>query len=293
MRITQGMMVTNQVARLQGRLERYERSQSQLGTGKQLLRPSDDPSAANRGLVLRASQRARLQEERNAADARTWLDLADSKLQGVMARLQRARELMVASGNSASGQNHRARATEIAEIRDEIRALANAEHGGQPLFGGTSAATPVDDAGGWNYQGNDGEITRRVGENDVVTVNVTAADAFGFSAGRNVFSLLDDVETAMLAGDETVVGGRLTDMDAAMGDIGDALGRIGAATNRVDAAMQRNTDAQLAIRTELAETEDVDISEAVMELQTQEVAYQATLSALGRVLQPSLVDFLR
>lgn len=293
MRITQGTMVANQVARLQTRLERYERSQSQLGTGKHLLRPSDDPSAANRGLLLRASQRARLQEERNAADASTRLDLADSKLQGAMTRLQRARELMVASGSSASDQNHRARALEIAEIRDEIEALANAEHGGQPLFGGTAAGRPVDGAGGWTYEGNAGEITRRVGENDVVTVNVTAADAFGFTGGRDVFSLLDDVEAAMAAGDEAAVSGYLDDVDAAMGDVGDALGRIGAATNRVDAAMQRNTDTQLAIRTELSETEDVDVAEAVMELQTQEVAYQATLSALSRVLQPSLVDFLR
>ena len=292
MRITQGMMVANQVTRLQGQLARFERTQSQLGTGKHLLKPSDDPAAANRGLILRADQRARLQEERNAADARTWLDLADSKLQGAMARLQRARELMVASGSSGSVENHRARAAEITEIRDEIMAIANAEHGGQPLFAGTTRGPAVNTATG-AYVGNDGRIERRIGENDTVEVNVTAQEAFGVGGAGDVLALLDQVAAAMNAGDEAQVSGRLGDMDAAMTRVGDSLATVGAATNRVEAAMQRNTDAQLALRTELSEVEDVDVAEAVMELQTQEVAYQSTLAALSRVLQPSLVDFLR
>ena len=292
MRITQGMMVTNQVTRLQGQLARFERTQSQLGTGKHLLKPSDDPAAANRGLILRADQRARLQEERNATDARTWLDLADSKLQGAMARLQRARELMVASGSSGSVENHRARAAEITEIRDEIMAIANAEHGGQPLFAGTTRGPAVDATGA--YVGNEGRVERRIGENDTVEVNVTAKQAFGIDgADAGVLALLDEVANAMDVGDEAEVSRLLADMDTAMTRVGDSLATIGAATNRVEAAMQRNTDAQLALRTELSEVEDVDVAEAVMELQTQEVAYQSTLAALSRVLQPSLVDFLR
>ena len=38
--------------------------------------------------------------------------------------------------------------------------------------------------------------------------------------------------------------------------------------------------------------EDVDLAEGIMTLQTQEVAYKATLGALSRAIQPSLVDFL-
>ena len=39
--------------------------------------------------------------------------------------------------------------------------------------------------------------------------------------------------------------------------------------------------------------EDVDLAEVMMQLQLQQVAYQAALAATARVLQPSLADFLR
>ena len=62
--------------------------------------------------------------------------------------------------------------------------------------------------------------------------------------------------------------------------------------SRIEAAQLRNEEQQGVLNTRLTEVEDVDLTEAVMELQTQEVALQATLGALSRALQPSLVDFL-
>ncbi|MEX1162764.1 MAG: flagellin [Nitriliruptor sp.] len=299
MRITQGTMVNSQLSRLQNRLERFERAQSQLGTGKAILKPSDDPAAANRGLLLRASQRARVQEARNGADASSWLALADSKLEGATTRLHRARDLTVSGASNQDPGSQRAMATEIEAIRDELIGIANSQHAGRPLFTGfAEGKAVVPDGGVWRYGGDDGVINRRVSEHDVVKVNVTAADAFGpFAVApddpTDVFSLLDTIAAALRNGDQATLTGKLAELDVAMERIGDQQSILGAATNRVEAAMARNADEQLSIRSELAVTEDVDIAGAVMELQTQEVAYQATLAALSRVLQPSLVDFLR
>jgi flagellar hook-associated protein 3 FlgL len=38
---------------------------------------------------------------------------------------------------------------------------------------------------------------------------------------------------------------------------------------------------------------NADLAQAMVDLQLQEVAYQASLATTARVLQPSLVDFLR
>jgi len=43
----------------------------------------------------------------------------------------------------------------------------------------------------------------------------------------------------------------------------------------------------------LSDIEDIDLAESVMDLQLQEVSYQAALQASSRALSPSLVDFLR
>ena len=43
----------------------------------------------------------------------------------------------------------------------------------------------------------------------------------------------------------------------------------------------------------LSEVENTDLAKAIVDLQLQEVAYQAALAATARVMQPSLLDFLR
>ena len=43
----------------------------------------------------------------------------------------------------------------------------------------------------------------------------------------------------------------------------------------------------------LSNIEDVDLAQVMVNLQAQQVTYQAALSATARAIQPSLVDFLR
>ena len=71
------------------------------------------------------------------------------------------------------------------------------------------------------------------------------------------------------------------------------LTEIGARTVRSEAAVQSAGDSTLRLKGSLSEIENTDLPKATMELQLQEVAYQASLAATARVLQPSLVDFLR
>lgn len=89
------------------------------------------------------------------------------------------------------------------------------------------------------------------------------------------------------------INGAITRLDDAQRVMGTTLARVGANHNRVESSLARTQDALLSLRGELAEVEDPDIAEAILELQTQEVAYTATLQALGRALPPSLAAFLR
>ena len=64
-------------------------------------------------------------------------------------------------------------------------------------------------------------------------------------------------------------------------------------TNNNQAAEQKSADALVTLRTALSEVENTDLPKAMVDLQMHEVAYQAALAATARVMQPSLVDFLR
>jgi len=293
MRITTEQMVRNTQLRLQGRLGRYEQAQSQLATGRKAIKPSDDPAGTARSLALRAGERSREQETRNAADAQSRLQITDAQLGAVSDRLQRVNELAITGASTRSGAEREAIRSELLAIREELRGVANSRHRGQPLFAGLADPGEVIAADG-TYQGDAGVIERRVGEGEVVRANVTATEVFGpHSGGPNVFTVLDQMAARLSAGDTAGVAASLGDLEAARTTLGRAQAVVGANANRVESAQQRTTDALLNLRTERAEVEDVDMAEALMELQTQQVAYEATLSAMAKALPQSLVNFLR
>ncbi len=294
MRVTHLGAHQSALTRINSRLSEYAATQERLATGKRMKRPSDDPIGMNRALELRASLRAREQEGRNAADGKMWMDLADSKLQDVVAQLQRARELAVRGATYTGPQERDAIAQEIGQLREDIVALANGTHQGRGLFSGFSSGDAVEKvAGTWTYVGDNGQINRRVSENEVVTINITADVAFGFTAGKDVFTVLDELEAALYADDTPAVETALADVDNSLQTVLGGLGIIGARANQVETAMARNADDMITLTQQLSSLEDVDIAEAVMELQLQQTAYEAALAAFAQSSQTSLVDFLR
>lgn len=296
MRVTTEMMATNSLRRLSSRLASYERAQTQIATGRRFELASEDVGASVRAQSLRAGMRAREQEARNAADARSWLDIADAQLQGAVEGIQRVRELAVRGATTLSAEEGAALAAEVEGVKAELLGIANFSYRNRPLFAGTAAGPAVTEAGGvYGYNGDAGAIERRVGEHDVVQVNISAARAFGFDrgAGQDVFSQLDALATALRAGDSATVGSMLPALDGGRDDLTTALATVGTRTNWVDSALARSDSTLQAMRVELSQVQDVDIAEAIMDLQIQEVAYQATLQAVARALPPSLASFLR
>jgi flagellar hook-associated protein 3 FlgL len=280
--------------RITSRLSDYGTTQEQLATGKRLRRPSDDPIGMNRALELRASMAAREQEGRNATDGKMWTDLADSKLQQAVDLLQRARELAVRGATYTGTQEREAIAIEISGLRDDMVALANSQHQGRGLFSGFSAGDAVQKTGGvWTYTGDAGQINRRVGENEVVTINVTADLVFGFAAGNDVFTVLDDLEVALNANDTTGIETALGNVDDGLQTVLGGLGILGARANQIETAMSRIADDKLTLAEQLSSLEDIDMAEAVMDLELQKTAYEAALAAFAQASQTSLVDFLR
>ena len=125
-------------------------------------------------------------------------------------------------------------------------------------------------------------------------VNVTADQVLGFSAGagQDSVTMLDNLATQVSAGNATGVSASIAGVDVALGRVNQGLAQIGSAGNRIDAALALNLNNAETIKSQLSSVQDVDLAEATMNLQTQQVAYQAALGALSKVLGPSLLDFI-
>lgn len=280
--------------RVTSSLEAMATSRDQVSSGKRMLAPSDDPTGMSRALELRATLKVRDQELRNAADGEMWVNLADSKLQDAVERMQRARELAVRGATFTSGDERNGIAAEVAAIRDGLVEIANTRHQGRGLFAGFSSQDAVQNpGGGWTYGGDNGAVNRRVGDTELVQVNVTADEAFGFTSGSDVFTVLDNFEAALLSGDTAGINAAIDEIDGALDTMLGALTNLGAAGARIEQAKGAISSDIATVKSQLSTLEDVDLSEAIMELQLSQMQYEAALSAFSQTSQASLVDFLR
>lgn len=299
MRITSEVMVTRSLDRLQNRLKAYERSQSQLASGQRIMKPSDDPAGTRRSMSLTAAMRAREQELANAEDGKGWLDSADTQLQTMLSRLAQIRDVAVEGASEKEPTSRDALAAEVRSIRDEMVAIVNDRRLERPLFGGFTDGDAVEfDGTSWSANGTGDEVTRRVSDTELVRVNITAGEVLGFQAngttdGTDALTMLEDLAVAIETGDQDQVTGMIGDVTVASDRVAEGLAAIGSAANRVQGAAERARDVQLTLRNELSNVRDTDFAEGIMELQVQQVAYEATLQALAKALPPSLGSFLR
>ncbi len=68
---------------------------------------------------------------------------------------------------------------------------------------------------------------------------------------------------------------------------------IGARVNRLELTLNRSSDNKLSFTQLLSNVQDADIAEVIMEMRNSENIYRASLQTGAKVIQPSLMDFLR
>jgi flagellar hook-associated protein 3 FlgL len=293
MRITQRAVALTSLQGLNNNLDAVGRLQRQLTSGRLINAPSDSPTGTNRAMQTRSDQAANAQQARNISDAKTWLDSADSTMQGMLDMVRKVRDLTVqgASTGSSSESSRAAIATEVGSLRESLIGLANRTVQGQPLFGGVTPGAEAYSADGtWVGQGGT-PITRRVSDVEAVRVNITGPEAFGDPAGKDLFAVVADVARDVVS-DPDALSGHLQALDGVMSTMLSALAGIGARAKRIEGAEQLNVDRALTLTSRLAETENVDLPKTIMELEMQKVGYEAALAATAKALQPTLVDFL-
>ena len=297
-RITQRTVSTTLMHGLQSNLSRMQKLQEQLSSGKQVSRPSDSPVQTVEAMQFRAGIRRTEQYVRNADDGLALLGTADSALTEGLGMTRRVRELVLGGMNAtvaADGRN--AVAAELRTLREGLLGVANTRYLDRPVFGGNTRGSSAFDPTSGAFVGDTGAISRTVGPATQVTVNISGPQAFGADGdAAQVFDLVERLAVALETGGpgmQSALDGGLVDLDKAIDSMINALGQVGARFNRVEATRNAAEGQLLALTSSLSEAEDIDLPRTIVDLQMQEVAYKAALSATARVVQPSLLDFLR
>lgn len=103
----------------------------------------------------------------------------------------------------------------------------------------------------------------------------------------------EDVIVAMNSGDEEKINEFLGKIDNQMDKILSVRADIGARVNRMELVKERILDDTLTFTKLLSQNEGADMAEVIMKLQNEENVYRAALAVGSKVIQPTLIDFLR
>lgn len=196
-------------------------------------------------------------------------------------------------------------------VRDEHGAVVHLDASG---YDGTSSTATLTGTG-----------SIRAGSGDYVAID-TAADAFElvdpttgavlrvdtrnvvrasqdvarFEGTVDVFAAIDGIVADLRNGGDLSLDEVQARMDARLGElirnhdsILTGIGRAGAATQRLNATDERLSDQQLTVTARLSQVEDIDITEAILAMTRAQQSLELAQSTGARLLQTSLLDYLR
>lgn len=300
MRITPAMMVNGLIRNLNTNTRRLDEFQRQLITERKINRPSDDPSGVVKALRLRTALNENDQYLANINEAYSFMETTDGALNNINEFLQRVRELAVKAGTASNAdEDMKAISTEIEQLKEQLQLVANSTYGSKFIFAGTNVTQAPCQGDTW--KGNAQLLETEIGVGVKVAMNLDMTGFFGNPSGVDasgnpdggVFGMINELVNLINASDYEGVSGMLDNVDAKIDDLLSKRAVVGARINRMELQQNRLEEAEVSLTGLLAGVEDVEFEEVVMNLRLQENVYNACLAAGARIIQPTLVDFLR
>ena len=297
MRITNKVLSNNMLNNMYQSMWKMSDLQNQVTTGRKVNKPSDDPSASITSLRMRTKIMQNEQFQKNATEITAWMNTAEDSLIALGDVMQRARELAVKGATDTNDQGALdAIADEIDQLLQETEVLANSQVSDRYLFGGTRTTEKTFTLETMDWSGNDKIMNLEIGEGILTAKNIDGKKIFGITEDmdESVFATLQQMSADLRAGNNQEVGGEiLTKLDGHIEVILSSRSEVGARLNRMEMTMNRLDGSEMNYLKVLSDAEDADLAEVIIRLKEQENVYNATLSTGARVIQPTLMDFLR
>jgi len=308
-RVTNSMMINTFNRNLNMNQAKMNRFQSQLATNRKIVRLSDDPVNVIKSLNARTRLNSLEQYQRNLSDAQGWLTQSETAVSELNEILKRVYELSVSLANEVkTPEDRQAASFEIKELMDHVVTIGNTTLGDKYLFGGYNVTRAPFAADGGELTLNGFGMVNPADRGDLLALDDIIHYEIGFGIDMPVSISGMDV---MGVGDKNIYFQIKEFYDAANSDTLEDLtpfldifldlqknvisvqAEIGGRQNRLE-LMNARFDRDIINYTQMkSDVEDLDQAEAIMWYSMAEAVYRAALSVGGRILQPTLVDFLR
>jgi flagellar hook-associated protein 3 FlgL len=292
MRVTQSMLSNNMLRHISQSYERMGKTQEQLSTGKKISRPSDDPVVAMKGMTYRTNLTEVEQYKRNLSEAYNWMENSDAALDKATSVMQRIRELTVqASNGTLEGSQKEMIAKEVGQLKEHLVSIANTQVAGKYIFNGNDTTkAPVDlTTTPPTLSANQNSVKIEMSKGIDVAVNINPTKVFN----TDIFGDITDLEEALKGNNATPINEFLGKLDGNIDNLLAERAELGARYNRVELINTRVDEQEVIANRILSDNEDADIERVITDLKMQESVHRAALSVGSRIIQPTLMDFLR
>lgn len=289
-------MVRNMLDNLQNNLDNLSDLNQKLGSGKVFQKPSDGPIEVSDSLNYKSILNRNSQYQRNLSQADNWLSASENALNSATDVIQRSRELTIyAATDSLTAADREQIAAEFKELRNEMIDISETKLGDNYIFSGqnlkekpfTVTENPDFEL---EYQGDNRGITRQLNDGVQMKINLSGERVF-----QDDIELLNDIyqELSNEEAGADEIGEYIADVEASLNDFTKLRSELGAKTKRITMTESRLEAEELQMRKLQSQNEDADLAEVITELMMQESVYNASLASGSRIMQQSLVDFIR
>jgi len=297
-RITNNMIINNFLANFTRSQKSLNKYMEQLTTGEKFSRISDEPIYAVKAMKLETILQFNEKYIENAEEGINWLNVTDKALDDVVKTLRKLRDSAVRAANGSLTPDDRQKIQqEVLQLKEHLIDVANSRYGNAYIFNGTetklqpyvnAASTDPDDYLA-NGSVSDGKLTREVGAGIIIDINVTGAE-IGFA---QIFADLQAFSDALEYDDTETLQTMMGTIDKRIESVLGARAQVGSRQNRLELTVDRFESQEIAYADILNNTKGVDIAETIMKLKNEENVYRIALATGARIIQPTLMDFLR
>ncbi len=290
-RVTNNLLLLQALYQLGKQSRNLGRLQEQAASGRKILRASDDPTGMMISFRLLGQLNRFEQYKKNIDFGLRWLSYNEAVLNDLEENITKAMEVAVSqASDTANSDTRKASAVFIRGLKQTVLQLANSNFEGRYIFAGLSGKEAYDEAG--NFLGDRGVFQISIGEGVLVRINLTGPEVFGEDE-ENLIKALDELAGFLEGNDPEGIRQMLDKLQINLDRVIEARSKIGAFSSQLEGYKAILDDKTIRVNSSLSEIVDADLAQVITELSSRQLAYQATLLAVKRLFDETLISLLR
>ena len=286
------------ISQLQKLGSRQAELQRQVSTNQRVFLPSDDPAAVGRLLGIGDEQTRLAQFGRNLDLATNLAQASYSGLKSLNDLASRAGELATLGSGPLGAEANAAYATEVNQLLEQAVQVGNTRLGGDYLFAGTALDTApftaTRDADGRiasvAYAGDQGTGAIPLSETASLAPRTSGETNLGI---RDLINQLVSLRDALAANDPTAITAAGTSLEDAVDPVVGAISENGAAQLRIEVVKTQQSSRGDELERLASSEADADLADTMVRLSQTTTAYEAAMASAAKIMNLSLLDYIR